>query len=295
MNTFAHLLDRLAYEPGRNNKLRLIADYLRATPDPERGLRARRAHRRADLPARQGRHDPRADRRAHRSGAVRTVLRLRRRPVGNDRTDVAGRSRKPRQRDSGAVGCRRTPVDARQVATAGQLARWLDALDDTGRWALIKLVTGALRIGVSARLAKTAVAALGGRTRTRSKILWPGLRPPYEDLFAWLDGRADKPENRDPAPFRPVMLAHAIEDKDLAARSPRQNSSAEWKWDGIRVQAVGTSGGQIAAALLAHRRGHRRRFPDVLDALQADGVDRRRTADHPRRRSADLQRSCSNA
>ena len=37
MNKFAELLDRLAYEPGRNAKLRLIADYLRTTPDPERG------------------------------------------------------------------------------------------------------------------------------------------------------------------------------------------------------------------------------------------------------------------
>jgi DNA ligase-1 len=37
MNRFAELLDRLAYEPGRNAKLRLIADYLRRTPDPERG------------------------------------------------------------------------------------------------------------------------------------------------------------------------------------------------------------------------------------------------------------------
>ena len=37
MNRFAELLDRLAYEPGRNNKLRLMADYFRNTPDPERG------------------------------------------------------------------------------------------------------------------------------------------------------------------------------------------------------------------------------------------------------------------
>src|SRR5206468_3408160 len=37
MNDFAELLDRLAYEPSRNNKLRLIADYLRTTPDPDRG------------------------------------------------------------------------------------------------------------------------------------------------------------------------------------------------------------------------------------------------------------------
>ena len=37
MNRFAALLDRLAYEHSRNNKLRLITDYLRRTPDPERG------------------------------------------------------------------------------------------------------------------------------------------------------------------------------------------------------------------------------------------------------------------
>src|SRR5579863_8105275 len=37
MNRFAELLDRLAYEPGRNNKLRLMTDYFRTTPDPERG------------------------------------------------------------------------------------------------------------------------------------------------------------------------------------------------------------------------------------------------------------------
>ena len=37
MNRFAELLDRLAYEPGRNNKLRLITAYFRDTPDPDRG------------------------------------------------------------------------------------------------------------------------------------------------------------------------------------------------------------------------------------------------------------------
>src|ERR671927_277706 len=37
MNRFAALLDRLAYEPRRNAKLRLMADYFRHVPDPERG------------------------------------------------------------------------------------------------------------------------------------------------------------------------------------------------------------------------------------------------------------------
>src|SRR6201998_4213110 len=36
MNRFAELLDRLAYEPGRNNKLRLITAYFREVGDPDR-------------------------------------------------------------------------------------------------------------------------------------------------------------------------------------------------------------------------------------------------------------------
>ncbi len=118
-----------------------------------------------------------------------------------------------------------------------QLAQWLDELDETGRWALLKLVTGALRIGVSARLAKTAAAALGEKDPHEVELLWPGLAPPYPELFAWLEGHAEKPVNRDPAPFRPVMLAHAIEDADFAGLDPT-DFTAEWKWDGIRVQAV---------------------------------------------------------
>ena len=37
MNRFAELLDRLTYEPARNAKLRLMTEYFRSTPDPERG------------------------------------------------------------------------------------------------------------------------------------------------------------------------------------------------------------------------------------------------------------------
>src|SRR5439155_17982367 len=85
-----------------------------------------------------------------------------------------------------------------------QLARWLDGLDETGRWALLKLVTGGLRVGVSARLAKTAAAALGGKEPNEIEILWPGLTPPFSELFVWLEGRADMPVSRDVAPFAPA-------------------------------------------------------------------------------------------
>ena len=101
-----------------------------------------------------------------------------------------------------------------------QLARWLDALDETGRWALIKLVTGGLRIGVSARLAKTAVARARQPDAQEIELIWPGLAPPYLELFAWLEGRAEKPASSDPAPFRPPMLAHALDEADLPGSMP---------------------------------------------------------------------------
>jgi DNA ligase-1 len=158
-----------------------------------------------------------------------------------------------------------------------QLARWLDALDENGRWALIKLVTGGLRVGVSARLAKTAVAALGDQEPQDIELLWPGLAPPYVALFAWLEGRGEKPASADPAPFRPPMLAHALDEPDLAALDPAA-FMAEWKWDGIRIQAVAAplphSPDPAGARRLYSRTGEdiSKSFPDLLDALHLPGA-----------------------
>ncbi|MGC1558278.1 MAG: cisplatin damage response ATP-dependent DNA ligase, partial [Bradyrhizobium sp.] len=156
----------------------------------------------------------------------------------------------------------------------GQLARWLDELDETGRWALLKLVTGAMRIGISARLAKTAAAEFGAKDPHDIELMWPGLSPPYLDLFAWLEGRGEKPVNLDPAPFRPVMLAHALEQADFANLDPA-DFIAEWKWDGIRVQAV--SGRDARGRMLARlysRSGEdiTGSFPDLLPSLQLPGA-----------------------
>ncbi len=155
-----------------------------------------------------------------------------------------------------------------------QLARWLDQLDETGRWALLKLVTAELRIGVSARLAKTAVAALGGKDAQELELIWPALAPPYEELFAWLEGRGERPSNRDPAPFRPVMLAHALEEGDLDALEPG-DFIAEWKWDGIRVQAVagiGEDGSMVAQLYSRTGENISAGFPDVTEALRLPGA-----------------------
>jgi DNA ligase-1 len=270
LNRFAELLDRLAYEPSRNAKLRLMADYFRATPDPERGwalaaltgvLSFRHAKRGTILALITERVDP-------------VLFGLSHDYVGDLSETVAllwpaDENYRPNDELS-LTSVIETMATLGKTELPGQLARWLDALDETGRWALLKLVTGGLRIGVSARLAKTAAAALGDKDPDEIEILWPGLAPPYTELFAWLEGRGEKPTNLDPAPFRPPMLAHAIEETDFAALDASE-FMAEWKWDGIRVQAVsGKDTHDEIVARLYSRTGEdiSKSFPDLADALR---------------------------
>jgi DNA ligase 1 len=275
MNRFAALLDRLGYEPSRNGKLRLMTDYFRSTPDPERGYALA-----ALTGALSFQHA--------KPGLIRTLISERADPVlfglsydfvGDLSETVALMWPAPAQKRAETEPPTLSSV-VTTLATLGkaqlpaQLARWLDQLDETGRWTLLKLVTGALRIGVSARLAKTAVAALGDKDPDEIELIWPGLAPPYLDLFAWLEGRAGKPATGDPVPFRPVMLSHAIEEANLAALDPAAHC-AEWKWDGIRVQAVAASRPDgTGITRLYSRTGEdiSASFPDLAEALRFEGA-----------------------
>ncbi len=286
MNRFAELLDRLAYEPGRNNKLRLMTDYFRSTADPERGWALAALTGALSFPHAK-------------AGLIRGLIAERTDPVlfglsydyVGDLSEtvalmwpspLARRTPSPTSMHSGAR--KRGPGEGGEISlttvieslsTLGktqlpqQLARWLDALDETGRWALIKLVTGGLRVGVSARLAKAAAAALADKDAEEVELLWPGLAPPYRELFQWLEGKSEKPVSKDPVPFRPAMLAHALDDGDLAGLEAG-DFMAEWKWDGIRVQAVAAP----PLSRLYSRTGEdiSKSFPDLLDALHLPGA-----------------------
>ncbi|MFX6250278.1 hypothetical protein ABTF88_19970, partial [Acinetobacter baumannii] len=83
------------------------------------------------------------------------------------------------------------------------LAAMLDGLDANGRFALIKMATGAMRIGVSARLAKTALAQAFGLDVEAVEEVWHGLAPPYAPLFAWARGESHQPTVADVPVFRP--------------------------------------------------------------------------------------------
>ncbi len=279
MNRFAQLLDRLGYEPGRNNKLRLMTEYFRTVPDPERGWAL--AALTGALTFQHAKPGIIRALIAQRADAV--LFELSYDYVGDLSETVALMWPAPQRPVDSAVASPLLSAVIRTLATLGkselpgQLARWLDQLDETGRWALLKLVTGGLRVGVSARLAKTAAAALGEKDAQEIELIWPGLAPPYAELFAWLEGRAEKPLSRDPVPFRPAMLAHAIDDGELAALDPA-DFMAEWKWDGIRVQAVAARGqdrGEGAGmARLYSRTGEdiSNGFPDLIAAMRFTGA-----------------------
>jgi DNA ligase-1 len=273
MRAFAELLDRLSLTPSRNTKLTLVRDYLKTAPDPDRGWA---------LACLTG--DLNFD--AAKPAFIRKAVEARMDPllfrwsydyVGDLAETVAlvwpthpGANREPELSEV---------VDALRGASRSEVQRliegWLDALPATGRWALLKLMTGGLRVGVSARLAKQALADLaslqGGAVEVAEiEEVWHALHAPYEDLFAWLEGRSDRPSAIAPGRFRPVMLAQALDEAADFGRLDPADYAAEWKWDGVRVQAVNEQG----VRRLYTRTGDdiSRTFPDVVDALDFEGA-----------------------
>jgi DNA ligase-1 len=268
VRAFARLLDRLSLTPGRNAKLTLVRDFLRETPDPDRGWA---------LAALTGALSFEAAKPA----AIRRAVEARMDPalfgwsydfVGDLAETVAlvwpGRPGANREPELSEV------VEALRLAGRSEVQRliegWLDALDADGRWALLKLLTGGLRVGLSARLAKQAAADIGGREVAEVEEIWHALHPPYEDLFAWLEGKSERPSAATPARFRPVMLAQAVDEAADFAKLDPADFAAEWKWDGIRVQAVSEGG----LKRLWSRTGEdvSAAFPDVVEALRFDGL-----------------------
>src|SRR5580698_2883998 len=273
MRAFARLLDRLSLTQGRNAKLTLVRDFLNETPDPDRGwaLAALTGQLSFD---------------AAKPAAIRKAVEARLDPVlfGWSYDFVGDLAETVALVWPASPGANREPelsevVDALRSASRGEvqglIEGWLDALDADGRWALLKLLTGGMRVGLSARLAKQAaadMAELHGHAVEVSEIeeVWHVLAPPYEDLFAWLEGRSERPSPDAPGRFRPVMLAQALDEAVDFAKLDPADYSAEWKWDGIRVQAVSERGQRR----LWSRTGEdvSAAFPDVAAALDFEGV-----------------------
>lgn len=269
MRAFSQLLDDLVYTRSRNSKLRLIGDYLKETPDPDRGIALAALTGTLDIPAVKP-----AQVRALAEGRVDPVLLAMSRDYVGDMAETVSLlwpvpEGQVGELDDGTIrisdAVERLRLASRSDAPA-TLASMLDHLDASGRFALLKLATGALRVGISARLAKQALADAFGLNVDEVEEVWHGLRPPYRELFEWGEGRGPQPTTTDVPTFRPFMLAHPLDE----ARVCLEEYAAEWKWDGIRVQLVHT-GGQTR---LFSRTGDdiSASFPDVASAFAVPAV-----------------------
>ncbi len=269
MREFSQLLDGLVYTRSRNAKLKLIGDYLRRTPDPDRGYALAALTGELNLPA-------------VKPAAIRSIAEERIDPtlfymswdyVGDLAETVALLWPKavdqPSEIDDGTL---RISNVVERLASLGRseapqaLAGMLDHLDASGRYALLKLATGELRIGVSARLAKLALANAFNLDVDAVEEVWHGIGPPYLPLFDWAEGKGEQPTAEDVPVFRPFMLAHPLEDLRLSM----EDYAAEWKWDGVRVQIV-RAGGETR---LYSRAGDdiSRSFPEVAESFTKEGV-----------------------
>lgn len=271
MHAFAALLDALIYTRSRNAKLKLIGDYLRDTPDPDRGWAMAALTGGLDLPGVK----PAVIRALIESRVDPVLFRMSRDYVGDTAETVALLWPTPDHPPADA-----TPLSVSGVVDAlahlsrsdapAALAAMLDRLDAEERFALLKMATGGLRVGVSARLAKQALADAFGLDVEAVEEVWHGLEPPYPTLFAWAEGSGTQPTAADVPVFRPFMLAHPLDD----LRVDLTDYAAEWKWDGIRVQIVHVPNAAGGETRLYSRTGDdvTRAFPDVAAAFATHGV-----------------------
>jgi len=265
MKQFSDLLERLLYAPGRSTKIALLRAYFATAPDPERGYALAAIAGALDFPGAK-------------PAMLKTLAEAQSDPelfalsydfVGDLAETIAliwpGTGTTPPDLPHVIDALRAAKRDAIPALIAG----WLDRCDPSTRIALIKLITGGLRVGASLRLAKLALAEMGLMDVNQIEEIWHGLAPPYTELFAWIEGRGPRPEPGDTPVFRPVMLAHPIEDADIE-RLNWLDYRAEWKWDGIRVQLVATPHGKRLYTRTAEDISGS--FPEIIDAMDFHAV-----------------------
>jgi DNA ligase-1 len=269
MRAFSQLLDDLVYTRSRNSKLKLIGSYLKETPDPDRGIALAALTGTLDIPAVK----PAQIRAMAEERVDPVLLYMSRDYVGDMAETVSLLWPTPEgercELDDGTLRLSDVVDRLRRISRSDAprvLGEMLDHLDASGRFALLKLATGALRVGISARLSKQAMADAFGLDVDDVEEVWHGLKPPFHELFAWGEGRGAQPTSEDVPLFRPFMLAHPLEE----ARVSLDDYAAEWKWDGIRVQLV-HAGGETR---LYSRTGDdiSGSFPDIASAFATTAV-----------------------
>jgi DNA ligase-1 len=267
MKDFATLLESLVLTPARNQKIAHIVQYFRDAPDPDRGYAL------AVLTGNMSFKNVK-------SAFLKNIVLEKVDPelfalsydyVGDLAETIA--LIWPDKEEGELPSLSEMVLELKDLP-AKQLpalvATYLSRASANERWAIIKLATGNLRVGVSERLAKTALAEFGHKSIDDIEHIWHGLENPYLDLFAWLEDRGPVPVIQKHKVFHPMMLSNPIdENKDFEIIKP-EDYQAEWKWDGIRVQLVLGEGEQRIYSRTGENITHS--FPDLADTLKGTGV-----------------------
>lgn len=235
MEAFSNLLEQLYYTAGTKAKAQLIADYITNTPDPDRGwaIAAMAGTLRFDF---------------FKRNTVKKLITEHTDPalfamsydyVGEVSETVAHLWPHSEPTDSlpSLTEVVETFASVSKQKVSDTLAHYLTIMTPAQRWALLKLGTRGLRIGVSARSIKQILADYGNKDIKDIETLWHAVTPPYVDMLSWLEGKADKPDIENAVTFHPVMLSHPIEDSNIDAFT-KDTWQIENKYDGIRVQLV---------------------------------------------------------
>ena len=264
MKAFATLLERLAFTAARNAKLRILRHYLEQTPDPDRGFAL--AALTGDLKLRAV--TPKLLRGLMAERVDEQLFALSYDFVGDLAETIALLWDGDGDDDVPLGDAVALLSDTGRAGLPAAISAMLDRLGPSERLAFLKLATGNMRVGLSARMARMALAEMGEPQIKDLEEIWHGLTPPYQPLFDWIAGGA-RPEHAAKAPFRPVMLSTPVDLDQLRALNP-DDHVAEWKWDGIRVQAINDAG----VRRLYSRTGEdiSGSFPDVIEALNFDGA-----------------------
>lgn len=272
---FSTLLDSLYYTSSTKAKTRLLCEYLTNTPDPDRGWAIAVLSGTLQLEF-------------FSRSTVKNLMLTHCDPVlfamsydyvGEMSETVAHMWPTPKTIE---LDCNRSLPSLNDIITEFSntpknaipecLARYLDRFTPSQRWALVKLGTRGLRVGVSARLVKNILAEFASVSTIQVsdiETLWHGVSPPYTELLTWLEGKTPKPDVSDRIVFHPVMLAHPVTEAELA-NIDFNEWVAEYKYDGIRVQIVATSHGIGMFSRTGDDIAHS--FPDVVELWQNTGV-----------------------
>ena len=234
MKKFSDLINKLLLTPSRNRKIDILSNYFQNTPDPDRGFALAVLTGNLEL----------------RNISISKIKEIVCKKIDPKlfalSYDYVGDLAEtisliwPHKQD-GKLGNITEIINNLNKLKKNDLDKTIETLlsiaNETERWGIIKLISGGLRIGVSSRLTKIALAKFSNKDLNDIEKIWHGIKPPYTNLFEWLCDKGPIPQIDLNSTFNPMMLANPINENDFQNLKP-EKFIAEWKWDGIRVQII---------------------------------------------------------